>query len=90
MGQGGRVLCTRSPEVGETLPKITIGLVRRGGGAESGRPASGRRTRGGWSPCRGRASVGLERRVGATTSASTGTYISGKKLMSWRREHVHG
>jgi hypothetical protein len=34
--------------------------------------------------------MGLGRCVGATTSTSTGTTISDIKLMSWRREHLHG
>jgi hypothetical protein len=34
--------------------------------------------------------MGLGRCVGATTSTSTGATISGKKPMSWRREHLHG
>ena len=68
-GQGGRVLWL-SPD-GETLPKITDGPVRgEGGHAESGRPASRRWTRRGWSPCPDRASVGLGRCVGTTTSTS--------------------
>ena len=81
VGQGGRVLRTHSPG-GQTLPKSLLARAWGDGRAESGRPASGRRTREGWSPCPGRASVGLWRCVEATTSTSTGTNISSKKLVS--------
>ena len=86
VGQGGRVLrCGPIAPGGKPCPKSLMGSCA-GGRAESGRPASGRRRRGDWSPCPGRASVGLGRCVMATTSTSAGATISGKKLMSWRRE----
>jgi hypothetical protein len=86
VGQGGRVLrCGPIAPGGKPCPKSLMGSCA-GGRAESGRPASGRRRRGDWSPCPGRASVGLGRCVRATTSTSAGATISGKKLMPWRRE----